>query len=182
MPREPRPDGVSRTTFWAAGAAAVVGAATLLARRLHVAPVRAAVGARYDGASARGRAKEPASATAREAGHETSDMRGGLMAKLFLLLGSVAFCTVFAMIGLHFWLSQVQRNNEPSLTRVQTTAIVPPKPNLQRAPVAELNALRSRSTQQLDGYGYRENDPARAHIPIDRAMALSVGQPLAPPP
>lgn len=178
---KPREPGASRS-LWAIAAATVIGAVTLVVRSSHVAPLRALLGARYDGASARGRATVPASADAQEAGHETSDMRGGLMAKLFLLLGSVAFCMVFAMIGLRYWISQVQRDTLPAFTSMQTASIVPPKPNLQRDPVADLAALRARTEERLKGYGYRDGDHARAHIPLDRAMALTVGQPLAPPP
>lgn len=179
--REPRAASGSRGV-WFAGAAAALGAATLWFRRGHFAQIRALAGARYDEASARGRPGDPASPTAREAGHETRDMRGGLMAKLFLLLGSVAFCMVFAMVGLRYWVSQVQRDNLPALTEVQTAVIVPPKPNLQRDPVAELAALRARADAMLDGYAYVGDGRTRARIPIERAMALTVGQPLAPPP
>ncbi len=171
-----------RRAWWAAAFAAVVGGAMLVVRSTHVAPLRTLIGARYDGASARGRATTPADSEARVAGHETSDLRGDTMARLLLLLGSVAFCMVFAMIGLRYWISQVQRDSLPPFTPIQTTVIVPPKPNLQRDPVAELAALRAGSARLLEGYGYRGDDHARAHIPIDRAMALTVGQPLAPPP
>lgn len=174
-------EGVSRG-IWAAGVAAVLGAVTLLVRRSHFAQVRALVGARYDEASARGRPGTPASPVARTAGHETRDMRGGVMAKLFLLLGSVAFCMVFAMVGLRYWVSQVQRDSLPRLTRVQTTLIAPPGPNLQHDPVAELGALRARAAKLLEGYASLGDDRSRARIPLDRAMALTVGQPLAPPP
>ena len=180
-PRESRDAGMSRGVWLAAGAA-VLGAATLLFRRSHFAQIRALLGARYDEASARGRPGVPASPAARTAGHETRDMRGGLMAKLFLLLGSVAFCMVFAMIGLRYWISQVQRDSLPQLTPIQTTLIVPPKPNLQVDPVAELAALRARSAKLLDTYAYVDDGRSHARIPIDRAMALTVGQPLAPPP
>lgn len=179
--RESREDGTGRAV-WVAGIAAVLGAATMWIRRSHFAQMRALVGARYDEASGRGRPGVPASPVARTAGHETRDMRGGLMAKLVLLLGSVAFCLVFAMVGLRYWISQVQRDDLPPLTQVQTTVIVPPKPNLQRDPVAELAALRARSAKLLDSYAYLGEDHFRARIPIDRAMALTIGQALAPPP
>ena len=180
-PRESRDPGTGRAIWFAAGAA-VLGAATLLFRRSHFAQIRALFGARYDEASGRGRPGVPASPAARGAGHETRDMRGGLMAKLFLLLGSVAFCMVFAMIGLRYWISQVQRDSLPQFTAIQTTLIVPPKPNLQVDPVAELAALRARSAKLLDTYAYVGDDRSHARIPIERAMALTVGQPLAPPP
>ena len=179
-PREPR-EGAGRAV-WLASAAALIGAATIWIRRSHFAQIRALVGFRYDQASARGRPGTPASPASRTAGHETRDMRGGLMAKLFLLLGSVAVCMVFAMVGLRYWVSQVQRDNLPPLTRMQTTVVKPPPPTLQRDPVAELAALHDREDKLLGGYASLGESHTRARIPIDRAMALTIGQPLAPPP
>jgi hypothetical protein len=181
-PREPRDRSSTRTATWVAAGGALIGAATLLIRRNHFAQIRALAGARYDEASGRGRPATPASPVARTAGHETVDMRGGLMAKLFLLLGSVAVCVVFAMVGLRLWVSTVQRDSQPPLTREQTAIITPPLPHLQRAPLAEIAALERREDALLDGYAYVDADRTHARIPIDRAMALTIGQPLAPPP
>ena len=171
-----------RIATWLAAGAALLGAATLFVRRSHFAQLRTLAGARYDEASGRGRAGVPASPVAQEAGHEMRDMRGGLMGKLFLLLGSVAFCMVFAMIGLRVWVTNVQRASLPPLSREQTAIITPPGPHLQRDPLAEIAGLNRRQQARLNGYGYLDAGHTHARIPIDRAMALTIGQPLAPPP
>ena len=174
--------GAGRVTALVTASAAILGAATLLFRRNHVARLRAVVGARYDEESGRGRQATPASPAARTAGHEVRDLRGGTLAKLVLLLGSVAFCMIFAMVGLRVWVTTVQRDNQPALTQAQRTIITPPDPQLQRDPVRELANLRARADSLLDGYALLGSDKTRARIPIDRAMSLMVGQPLAPPP
>lgn len=172
----------ARVTTWIVAAGTMLGAATLFIRRSHFAQIRALAGARYDEASGRGRPGMPASPVARDSGHETRDMRGGLMAKLFLLLGTVAVCMVFAMIGLRIWVTTAQRDSQPPLTREQTALITPPGPHLQRDPLAEIANLQRREDEMLGGYAYLDADHTHARIPIDRAMALTVGQPLAPPP
>lgn len=180
--REPRDRSTARTATWVAAGAAVIGAATLLVRRSHVAQIRALTGARYDEATGRGRPGTPASPVARDSGHETLDMRGGLMAKLILLLGSVAVCMVFAMVGLRIWVSSVQRDSQPPLTREQTAIITPPEPHLQRDPLGDIARLRQNDDTLLGSTAYLDEGRTHARIPIDRAMALTVGQPLAPPP
>ena len=171
-----------RRAAWAVAGVAVLGAATMMVRRLHVAPARAVVGARYDEESARGRSIAPPSAKSRQAGHETRDMRGATMGKLVLLLGSVVACMVFAMIGLRIWVTHAQHAAEPSFTRLQTVVVTPPEPHLQRDPLREIANLHAREDQLLGDTAYLEGNHARARIPIDRAMALTIGQPLAPPP
>lgn len=175
MKRTPK----ARIATWLA--AAVLGAATLFIRRRHFAQIRTLAGARHDQASGRGRPGTPASPAARESGHETRDMRGGLMAKLALLLGSVAFCMVFAMVGLRIWVTAAQRDAQPPLTREQTALITPPGPHLQRDALAEIAALHRREDELLGGYAYLDAGRTRARIPLDRAIALSVGQSLGPP-
>ncbi len=180
--RERRDRPSTRTATWVAAGAAVIGAATLLVRRNQDAQSRAPAGSRYDEASGRGRPATPASPVARESGHETLDMRGGLMAKLFLLLGSVAVCMVFAMVGLRIWVSAAQRGSEPPLTREQTAIITPPEPHLQRDPLGDIARLSRTEDRLLGSTAYVDAAHTHARIPIDRAMALTVGQPLAPPP
>ncbi|MDT7950635.1 MAG: hypothetical protein RQ966_03940 [Acetobacteraceae bacterium] len=183
MWRALRDGAANRRAGWlAAGAAAILGAATVLLRRSYLEQLRAAVGGRYGEASGRGRPKTPPSPRAREAGHETRDMRGGLMAKLVVLLGSVALVMVFAMVGLRYWIATAQRDSVPPLTRQQTVIITPPGPHLQRAPLTEIANQQAREDQALDSYAYVDDAHTRARIPIDRALSLTVGQPLAPPP
>ena len=182
--REPRRTAhpARRTAWMAAAGATILGAATMLVRRTHTTQARALLGARYDEESGRGRAATPASPKARKAGHETRDLKGNVLAKLLLLLGSVAACMVFAMIGLRIWVTHNERAAEPAFTRLQTAIITPPEPHLQRDPLREIANLHARENGLLDNYAYVEATRTRARIPIDRAMALTIGRPLAPPP
>ena len=172
----------ARRGLWVAAGAALLGAATMLVRRSHMAQTRAVLGARYDEASGRGRASIAVTPRARSAGHETRDLRGGVLGKLLLLLGSVAACMVLAMIGLRIWVTHAQVAGEPSFTQVQTTIVTPPEPHLQRDPLREIANLHAREDRLLGNYAYLEGTHTRARIPIDRALALTVGQPLAAPP
>lgn len=176
------PSGSTSRSTWLAAGAALLGAATMLVRRTHHAKLRAAVGARYDEESGRGRAGTPPSTDSRSAGHETDDLAGGTLGKLLLMLGSAAVLMVVAMIGFRLWVTQAQRSAEPPYTAVQTATIVPPKPNLQAAPLEEIAALHEREDHLLQGFAFLDDARTRARIPLDRALALTVGQPLAPPP
>ncbi len=180
--QEPRTRSTARTATWFATGVAALGAAALLVRRLNLAPLRALVGVRYDEASGRGRPATPPSGVARGAGHETLDMRGGLMAKLVLLLGSVAVCMICAMVGLRLWVTSIQQSNRPALTSEQTALITPPEPHLQRDPLGDIAQQRRGEDDLLDAYAYLDAGHTHARIPIGRAMALTAGQPLAPPP
>jgi hypothetical protein len=57
--------------------------------------------------------------------------------------------------------------------------VVPPAgdfagPRLQTDPGRDLLELRRVEVQQLSSYGWAERDPERLHIPIDRAMDLTL--------
>ena len=167
---------------WLAAGAAVLGMATLATRFRRAIPLAAIGGEDQSEASGRGRRVMPPSADARRAGHETKDMRGGLMGKLVLLLGSVAVCMVLAMAGLRYWVTQTHIADQPPLTAMQTSTITPPLPHLQTDPVSELATLQANETKLLHSYAYTDDTRTRARIPIDRAMSLMVGQGLEPPP
>ncbi len=159
----------------------MLGLLTFAAQLKRFAP-RAVQGVRADGESGRGRPAEPASASARSAGHETRDLSGGALGKLVLLLGAVVLCLVFAMAGLRYWVSQDQAASLPPMTKLQNTAVPPPEPHLQTDPVAQLERLREREARQLGGYAYLDSGRTRARIPIERAMTLTIGNDLSPPP
>ena len=167
---------------WLAVGAAVLGAATLAAKLRRGSGLIAIGVDDYSGQAGRGRPATPPSAAARRAGHETEDMRGGLMGKLVLLLGAVALCMALAMAGLRYWVTRVHLADQPKFTAQQATQVTPPLPHLQADPVAQLAQLQASETQLLHNYAYADDTHTRARIPIDRAMALTVGQGLEPPP
>ena len=92
--------------------------------------------------------------------------------------------TACAVIGTMIWLRHVvataQRTALPTLTAQQTKPLVPPTPNLQADPYADLAAERATERERLEGYAFLDASRQRARIPIDRAMALTIGRTLDP--
>jgi hypothetical protein len=48
----------------------------------------------------------------------------------------------------------------------------PPEPRLQVDPAADIARLHATERQQLDGYGWVDQQAGTVHIPIERAMQL----------
>lgn len=173
-----------------ARAAVVAGGVSLLLRRvLQPSPApsvpaearetnRAAPAGAAQHESGRGRPAAPPGADARGKGHETEDMSGGLMAGLALLLGTVACVVVFGMVEVRTWIRSSYVSGQPALTALQTAPITPPGPHLQADPVKDIDQLRAKEDSLLHGYAWVDPARTRARIPIDRAMALTVGRSL----
>lgn len=186
MLRPERPPG---RIGWLAGGALALSLLTIVSRVSRLVPALSRSMPRpiptefsEDEASGRGRPGTSPSLGARSAGHETDDMQGGLMGRLVLLLGVVALCMIFAMVGLRSWVISTHIADQPRLTAQQVETVSPPEPHLQKDPMADLARLRDGQDGKLDGYGFVDAAHNRARIPIDRAMALSVGHGLEPPP
>ncbi|MCJ2006414.1 hypothetical protein ACFZ8E_21240 [Methylobacterium sp. HMF5984] len=113
-------------------------------------------------------------------GYETSDVHVGNTARVMAGLMVTALAVIGAMIWLKTMVSTDQRQALPSLTAQQTARLVPPPPNLQADPYADLAAERAAEGRRLDGYAFLDASRQRARIPIDRAMALTVGRTLDP--
>ena len=135
-----------------------------------------------DGRIGRGEPSTPASGPARRAGHETQEMSGWLMFRLGLMLMTIALVVVGGMIGLRSWVTHSYASNQPRFTALQTAPVQPPAPGLQANPDEEWHQVRAKAEALLDNYAWVDGTHARARIPIDRAMALTVGQGLEPPP
>ncbi len=184
-----RPERPSGRIGWLAGGALALSVLTVVSRVSRLVPALgrsahrpAHAGFSEDEASGRGRPGTSPSLGARSAGHETEDMRGGMMGRLVLLLGVVAVCMIFGMVGLRSWVISAHNAGQPRLTAMQVETVAPPDPHLQINPPADLAQLRAGQDSKLDGYGFIDAARNRARIPIDRAMALTVGQGLEPPP
>jgi hypothetical protein len=128
--------------------------------------------------SGRGTPGTPPSKAALEAGHETEDIDtvdvtlilAGMAATTALVIG-----IVFAMI----WRFDINRHETMSrLAPLETARVVPPAPHLQRDPFGDLARVQSREARLLTSYGWISADHSLARIPIDHAMALSVGKSL----
>lgn len=169
--RDPGEERGTRVVTWLVAAGTLLGTSLLAFRRK---PVLDPFGEE----SGRGKPSTPPSPKAKALGFETQDMRASYVSwVLFALLASAA-----AAIGLMFlMLSLLHASDADKLARFtaeQRARIDPPAPHLQDHPVADLREERARQEGVLNAYAWIGTNHARARIPVDRAMALSVGQSL----
>lgn len=154
----------------------------LLTLGVVVAGIGAVLRARPAVQSARGTPTTPPSAHAATVGWEPKDIDARGTA--FILAGIAA--TTMLVVGIVFamvWRFDVARHASWSrLTPPETAQLVPPAPHLQLNPFDDLAQDRGREEQLLHSYGWTSEDHSTARIPIDRAMALSVGKSLDAPP
>ncbi len=111
-------------------------------------------------------------------GHETSDVN---VRNTALVMGGLALSAMAVVGGMALFIRMTessQRKALPALTPQQTTRLVPPPPNLQPDPYADLDRQREGASAAIAGYGYVDPARTRARIPIDRAMAIAVGRSL----
>jgi len=132
--------------------------------------------------TARGKTTTPPGAQAVMSGYETTDIN---VRGTTFILAAIAAATmlvvgiVFAMV----WRFDVARQASFShMTAQQTARRVPPAPHLQVNPFYDLARVRAREDRILHSYGWTTADHSTAHIPIERAMALTVGKSLDAPP
>ncbi|SDN48401.1 hypothetical protein SAMN05216360_108275 [Methylobacterium phyllostachyos] len=130
-----------------------------------------------------GRPPRPPANTQRdpnEPGHETRDVNVRNTALVMGGLGLTALAVIGTMIWLMHTVAASQRRTLPALTPQQTARLVPPAPNLQANPYADIDRERAATEARIAGYGYRDAAQTRARIPIGRAMELTVGRSLEP--
>ena len=111
-------------------------------------------------------------------GHETEDVN---VRNTVLVMGGLGLTAIAVISGMTLFMTTFaarQREALPALTPQQTKALVPPPPNLQPNPYADLDRERAANRAALDGYGYLDPERTRARIPLDRAMQLTVGRSL----
>ncbi|MBZ5537900.1 MAG: hypothetical protein LAO31_18245 [Acidobacteriia bacterium] len=105
-------------------------------------------------------------------GHEITDAHAPSIVKFAIGLALVILLSLYAMARLadYFGEHQVQLGPQPSpLVR---TRQVPPLPQLQVSPGADLNEFRAVEDSRLDSYGWVDRQTGIIRIPIDRAMDL----------
>ena len=136
---------------------------------------RTGVGSRPAGASEAARPEA-------EWDYERSDVAAGRTAWVMLGLAGTVLVTIAAVLALDHLVLGHQRAALPPLTAQQTRAVRPPPPNLQPDPYADIDAKEADEAARLSGYAYLDAGRTRARIPIDRAMALTAGQPFDPEP
>jgi hypothetical protein len=125
-----------------------------------------------------GRGKAKSSGGGDGPGYETRDVNTRNTVLVMAGLAATAAAVIGGMVLLRDGVAAHQRAALPALTPQQTKTLVPPPPNLQPEPYADLDRQRAAARAALEGYGYLDPERTRAHIPIDRAMQLSIGRSL----
>ncbi|MBN8901400.1 MAG: hypothetical protein J0H57_10240 [Rhodospirillales bacterium] len=146
-----------------------IGAATLLWRRREI-------------VSGRGIPSTPPSHDSLESGYEVKDISVRGVSYVLVAIGAavaVSLGVVFLFVGRF---EAARSASFQGLTAEQTAVAVTPAPHLQFHPHDDLAEVRLREQRLLQGYGWADRDHTRAHIPIERAMALMVGRSLDPVP
>ncbi len=124
----------------------------------------------------RGRPSTPASAQARKAGYETTEMSArivGLVLATIVVSYAILIGGIFFMVG---HLSHGDRITYSGYSAQQTKAVTIPLPRLEVHPLATYQAYHAHQMHRLDHYYKLPGGYAR--IPINRAMDLVRGQSL----
>jgi hypothetical protein len=109
-------------------------------------------------------------------GHETRDVRIKAIAWLGV---SIFLVTAFAAL-LMVWLyrrleSREARSQEPPVSLVRPhESQEPPLPRLQGQPTKDLAEMRAEEEAALSSYGWVDRGAGVVHIPIERAIDLTV--------
>jgi hypothetical protein len=125
-----------------------------------------------------GKPRTPPSHQALEAGFEVRDIDERTVVQI---LGAIAATTalVIGIVAVMIWRFDIARTQSfARLSPQQTAQTEPPAPHLQINPFASLAQQQARESRLLHSYGWTSADHGTARIPIDRAMALTVGQSL----
>jgi len=106
-------------------------------------------------------------------GHEERDIRPGPVVGwavgIFALM-LVALAAMWAFLGgVNQYLA---RTGPPPNPMMEYAAKEPPAPRLQADPLGDMQALRAREREQLEGYAWVDRQAGVVRIPIERAMEL----------
>ena len=97
---------------------------------------------------------------------------------LWITTGLALLCALGMLItwGMRgFYAAQAEAAAPPPSPVVEANERrLPPGPQLQRDPEAELEEMRHEMSERLSGYGWIDEGAGVAHIPIDQAMDLLV--------
>jgi hypothetical protein len=100
-------------------------------------------------------------------GYEPADVAPRPVLVIAGVVAAVLVLVLLVNYGLRAWFS----GPGPARPGVEAKA---PEPHLQPRPEADLHALRSQKRRALETYGWVDRRAGVVHIPIERAMALSV--------
>ena len=108
-------------------------------------------------------------------GYERKDVN----AWAILWIGVVMIVAALVIHTVVWWLfdafdrREAQKGRQPA-TLVQTQRPAPPEPRLQTDAPSDLNALRATEQEELESYGWIDQQKGIVHIPVEQAMTLLV--------
>lgn len=105
-------------------------------------------------------------------GHEITDAHAPSIIKFAVGLALVILLSLYAMARLADYFGEHQAQLGPQPSPLVRTRQVPPLPQLQVAPGADLNQYRTAEDARLDSYGWVDRQNGIIRIPINRAMDL----------
>lgn len=103
----------------------------------------------------------------RKAGHETTDVAVGAIAK-FLIILTISMIVIGIALALLFGFFVARQGAPPQ--SLDAARELPPQPRLQVMPAVDLNQLRARENELLGSYAWVDRQNGVARIPIDQAM------------
>ena len=167
-------DSKSMGLRWAAFlAVGTAGALTFLGRGRRRSPGTPTPGP----ATGRGRPISRPDAVSLAHGYETQDTDVRRLIIIMVVSTGLMIAGVAAVFAMYMAFSKQDRAAVGRLTRQQSAVIVPPEPHLQADPYRDIGAALMEQRQELSSYGWFDADHTKAHIPIDRGIALVIGKP-----
>jgi len=106
--------------------------------------------------------------------HEKKDVDVASMFLVALILFLSGALISFAMLGLMRFLTLKQQRREAAAPAPVESATPFPQPRLQAQSGADLQKLRAAEDERLNSYGWINRRTGIAHIPIDRAMQMTL--------
>ena len=108
-------------------------------------------------------------------GYEHSDANPRSLSKWAVALAIVMVIVFVAMRWLFFFYGKVQSLGRPA-SPFENARVLPPHPRLQTDPRADLHAYCAQQLATLNSYGWADQHNGVVHIPVDRAMELTLQQ------
>ena len=114
-------------------------------------------------------------ATTGHGGHEKTDADIRLLAGFSISVMGLMIGSLLLMGLMYFILDTRSMRREPAPLPLEgTLAKEPPAPRLQLNQKADLATLREVERVSLESYGWKDKNLGIAHIPIERAMELTL--------
>ena len=109
--------------------------------------------------------------------YEHTDIDTGIAYKFALWLAVATVVSAAIVYGTFFFFERQEQSAEQAARKYPLAVGVerePPAPNLQMQPFKDVYNLRLNEADKLGAYGWVDKEGGVAHIPIDRAMELTL--------